>query len=71
VKVLEEIKDLGGKTLVVAKRITDRARAAADLVVELDCALPEPSGLAPFVFAGQLVGFYTALHKGLDPARRT
>lgn len=69
VEVLEEIKDLGGKTLVVAKRITDRARAAADLVVELDCALPEPSCLAPFVFAGQLVGCYTALHKGLDPDR--
>jgi glucosamine--fructose-6-phosphate aminotransferase (isomerizing) len=69
VEVLEEIKHLGGKTLVVAKRIADCARAAADLVVELDCALPEPSGLAPFVFAGQLVGFYTALHKGLDPDR--
>jgi len=71
VEVLEEVKDLGGKTLVVANRVTDRARVAADLDVELDCALPEPLCLAPFVFAGQLTGFYTALRKGLDPDRPT
>jgi glucosamine--fructose-6-phosphate aminotransferase (isomerizing) len=69
VEVLEEIKELGGETLVVAKQLTRRARAAADLAVELDCGLPEPYCLAPFVFAGQLVGFYKALHKGLDPDR--
>jgi glucosamine--fructose-6-phosphate aminotransferase (isomerizing) len=69
VEVVEEIKELGGKTLVVANHISRRARAAADLIVELDCALPEISCLAPFVFAGQLVGFYTAMGKGLDPDR--
>jgi hypothetical protein len=42
VKVIKEMKALGGKTLVVAQRIRDRARAAADIVVELDCDLPEP-----------------------------
>ena len=67
VEVLEEIKELGGKTLVVGKRLTRRAREAADLAVELDCVVPEPSCLAPFVIAGQLVGLYTALHKGLNP----
>jgi glucosamine--fructose-6-phosphate aminotransferase (isomerizing) len=69
VEVVEEIKELGGKTLVVANHISRRARAAADLIVELDCALPEISCLAPFAFAGQLVGFYTAMGKGLDPDR--
>ena len=69
VEVLEEIKELGGKTLVVATHVSDRARAAADLAVELDCALPEPACLAAYVFAGQLLGFYTALEKGLDPDR--
>jgi len=67
--VLEEIKELGGTTLVVANRIDDRARAAADFMVELNSEVPEYSCLAPFVFAGQLLGLYTALHKGLDPDR--
>lgn len=71
VEVLEEIKDLGGKTLVVANHMSRRARAAADLFVDLDCSLPQPACLAPFVIAGQLVGYYTALEKGLDPDRPT
>jgi glucosamine--fructose-6-phosphate aminotransferase (isomerizing) len=69
VEVLEEMKDLGGKTLVVAKRMTDRARAAADLTVELDCVLPEGCCLPSFVLAGQLFGLYAALKKGFDPDR--
>jgi glucosamine--fructose-6-phosphate aminotransferase (isomerizing) len=71
VEVLEEIKGLGGKTLVVANHVSRRARAAADLAIELDCELPEVLCLAPFVFAGQLVGFYAAMRKGLDPDRPT
>lgn len=69
IEVLEEMKDLGGKTLVVLRNPTARARAASDLAVDLDCTLPEISCLAPFVFAGQLVGLYHALQKGLDPDR--
>ena len=71
IEVLEEMKELGGKTLVVANHLPLRARAAADLVVELDFDLPELSCLGAYVFAGQLVGFYTALRKGLDPDRPT
>jgi glucosamine--fructose-6-phosphate aminotransferase (isomerizing) len=67
VEVVEEIKKLGGKTLVVAKSIGDRARSAADLAVDIDCALAAPYCLIPFALAGQLVGVYTALYKGLDP----
>jgi len=65
----EEIKELGGTTLVVANKADDRARAAADQLVELESDLPEYSRLAWFVFAGQLMGVYTALLKGLDPDR--
>lgn len=68
-EVLEEIKGLGGTTLVIANRIEDRARAAADLVIELDCDLPEYARLAPYAFAGQLMGLYAGLQKGLDPDR--
>ena len=71
IEVLEEMKELGGKTLVVAKHLPNRARAAADLVVELDCDLPELSCLGCYIFAGQLMGFYAALRKGLDPDRPT
>jgi glucosamine--fructose-6-phosphate aminotransferase (isomerizing) len=67
--VLEEIKELGGTTLVVGNRIDRRARAAADFVAELNGDLPEYSCIAPFVFVGQLTGVYTALLKGLDPDR--
>lgn len=71
IEVLEEIKELGGKTLVVARHLPRRARAAADLLVEVDCGLPELSCLGAYLFAGQLAGFYTALGKGLDPDRPT
>ncbi|MGA8151928.1 MAG: SIS domain-containing protein [Terriglobales bacterium] len=65
--VLEEMKALGGTTLVVANRATARARAAADLLVELSLDVPELARLAPSLFAGQLLGLFTGLKKGLDP----
>lgn len=69
VEVLKEMKALGAVTLVVGKEIDDRARADADLIVELACSLPEPTCLPAFLPASQLLGFYTALQKGLDPDR--
>jgi len=69
--MLEEIKGLGGVTLVIANRVESRAREAADFVVELDCDLPEYARLAPYLFCGQLMGLYTGLQKGLDPDRPT
>ena len=68
-EVLEEIKGLGATTLVIANRIDARARATADFVIELDCDLPEYARLAPYVFAGQLMGLNAGLRKGLDPDR--
>jgi glutamine---fructose-6-phosphate transaminase (isomerizing) len=66
-EVLEEIKGLGGTTLVVANRADERARRSADLLVELNLDLPDLARLAPYLFAGQLTGLYTGLKKGLDP----
>lgn len=68
-EVLEEVKSLGGTTLAIANRADDRARAAADLLVEFSFEVPELARLAPYVFAGQLMGLYTGLKKGLDPDR--
>jgi glutamine---fructose-6-phosphate transaminase (isomerizing) len=66
-EVLQEIKGLGGTTLTVTNRADNRARAASDLLIEFDFALPELVRLAPHIFAGQLTGLYTGLKKGLDP----
>jgi glucosamine--fructose-6-phosphate aminotransferase (isomerizing) len=66
-EVLQEIKSLGGTTLVVANRADERTRASADLLIELGFELPELARLAAYVFAGQLVGLCTGLRKGLDP----
>lgn len=66
-ETLEEMKSLGATTLVVADRADVRARAAADLLVELRLNLPEIVRLAPSLLAAQLLGLYTGLKKGLDP----
>jgi glutamine---fructose-6-phosphate transaminase (isomerizing) len=65
--VLEEIKGLGGTTLTLTNHADERARAASDLLIEFGFELPELARLAPYVFAGQLIGLYTGLKKGLDP----
>ena len=65
--VLEEMKSLGGATLVLTNRADARVRAAADLLIELALDVPELTRLAPYLFAGQLLGLYTSLTKGLDP----
>ncbi len=68
-EVLEEVKRLGGITLVVANSADARVRPAADFLVEMNLDVPEYARLAAYVFAGQLLGLYTGLKKGLDPDR--
>jgi glutamine---fructose-6-phosphate transaminase (isomerizing) len=65
--VLEEIKSLGGTTLTVANRADQRTSRASDLLIELGLEIPEIARLAPYVFAGQFLGLYIGLKKGLDP----
>lgn len=67
VEMLEEVKELGGQTLVVANHAESRARKAADLVIELKLEVPELARLAAFVPCGQLLGLCTGLKKGLNP----
>ena len=66
-EVLQEMKALGCTTLTLVNRADDRLRAASDLLFEFGFDLPEVAQLAAFVFAGQLMGLYTGLKKGLDP----
>jgi glutamine---fructose-6-phosphate transaminase (isomerizing) len=66
-EVLEEVKRLGGITLVVANHAESRAGKAADLLVELNAEAPEAARLPLYILSGQLMGLYTGLEKGLDP----
>lgn len=66
-EVLQEIKSLGGTTLTIANRADDRARASSDLLIEFGFDVPELARLAPYTLAGQLLGLYTGLKKGVDP----
>lgn len=66
-EVLEEMKDLGGKTLVVTNRANERVRRAADVLIELELDVPEVARLAPHILAAQLLGLYLGLKRGFDP----
>ncbi len=65
--LLEEVKSLGGTTLVVANRANARVHAAGDMVLELGLNLPETMRLAAYLVPGQLLGLHTGLKKGLNP----
>jgi glucosamine--fructose-6-phosphate aminotransferase (isomerizing) len=67
--VLEEVKTLGGTTLVVTNRADNRIRAHADTLIELSLDVHELARLAPYMAASQLLGTYTGLSKDLDPDR--
>jgi len=66
VDLLEEMSTLGATTMAVTSQPTSRIRAAADLLVEVPSG-SEDSRLAACALAGQLLGLYTGLKKGLDP----
>jgi glucosamine--fructose-6-phosphate aminotransferase (isomerizing) len=67
VAVLEEIKKLGGTTLVVSDAGDSIIRRAADYFVELSLDVPEIARVAASVIPGQLLGFYSGIKKGLNP----
>jgi glucosamine--fructose-6-phosphate aminotransferase (isomerizing) len=67
VAVLEEIKKLGGSTLVVVNAANAAVRRSADYLVELGLNVPEVARTAASVVTGQLLGFYTGIKKGLNP----
>jgi glutamine---fructose-6-phosphate transaminase (isomerizing) len=67
VAVLEEIKKLGGTTLVIANTANAAMRRSADYLVELGLNVPEVARSVASVVPGQLLGFYTGIKKGLNP----
>jgi glutamine---fructose-6-phosphate transaminase (isomerizing) len=70
--LVEEVKRLGGTTLVVATQTDEIIQKASDIVINLGLAdhsgaTSEYLGLPAYVLPGQLIGLYTGLKKGLDP----
>jgi len=66
-EVLAEMHELNGVTIAVCNRATETIRRSSDLVFELGFDGPELATLAPFVVPGQLLGFFTAMKKKLNP----
>lgn len=66
-EVVEEMKELGGVTLVVTNRANERVRKAADVLVELELDVSEVARLAPHILTAQLMGLYLGLKRGFDP----
>jgi glutamine---fructose-6-phosphate transaminase (isomerizing) len=66
-EVLGEMKEMGGVTMAICNRATDKLRWASDLLVEYNFAGNELALLAAFVVPCQLFGFFTGIQKGLNP----
>lgn len=67
--MLEEVKSLGGISLVVTNRADAAIRRAADFLVELNLDVPEYARSVAYIPAAQLLGLYTGRKKGIDSDR--
>jgi glucosamine--fructose-6-phosphate aminotransferase (isomerizing) len=65
--MLDEVKNLGAVTLVVANRATPALRRDSDLLMELGMDEPEFARMAMTAIPGQLLGLAVGLRKGLNP----
>ena len=65
-EVLEEMKDLGATTFVIANQADAPARKSADFLVELKLEVPELARLVGYLIACQLLGLHTGMKKGFD-----
>jgi glucosamine--fructose-6-phosphate aminotransferase (isomerizing) len=67
IELLEEMKELGAVTMVIANSVPARARRASDFAVELALSVPEYARPAAYTIWGQLFGVYYGVKKGLNP----
>jgi glutamine---fructose-6-phosphate transaminase (isomerizing) len=66
-EVLAEMKDLGGVTIAICNRSTDKLRGTTDLIVDYNFSGNELALLAAYVIPCQLFGFFAGLQRGLNP----
>jgi len=64
-EVLGEMKELGGAIVAVCNRSGAEVAEASDVVLETEGS--ELALLAPYAVAGQLLGFFNGIKKGLNP----
>ena len=67
VTLLKEMKELGARTLVIAEEADAGIRRSADYVVELKSGLSDTARMILYMPIVQLMGYYNAVAKGLDP----
>jgi glucosamine 6-phosphate synthetase-like amidotransferase/phosphosugar isomerase protein len=60
------VKELGAVTIAVCNKADDSVRSVSDLVFEVGFDGNEFALLARYTVAGQLLGFFTGVQKGLD-----
>jgi len=65
--LLKEMKRLGAKTLVITEAADIEIQKAANYMVELKSGLSDYARLILYMPVVQLLGYYTAVAKGLDP----
>jgi glucosamine--fructose-6-phosphate aminotransferase (isomerizing) len=66
-EVLAEMKDLGAAIIAICNEASAGVRRASDLVIELGMAGDDLATVAPSVVSAQLLGYFSALQKSLDP----
>jgi glutamine---fructose-6-phosphate transaminase (isomerizing) len=67
--MLEEVKSLGGITLVVTNHADDVIRRSADFLVELNLDVPDYARSIAYIPPAQLLGLFLGRKKGLDSDR--
>ena len=65
--VLREMRSLGAVTAAFVSRSSPEVTAAADVVINMESALPALALQAAYVVWGQLFGAYRGIAKGLNP----
>jgi glucosamine--fructose-6-phosphate aminotransferase (isomerizing) len=65
--VVQEMKALGAKTLVIVNRADSAVTKAADFLIELGLDVPEAARAVVALFPGKWLALQTALRKGFNP----
>lgn len=65
--ILKDVRNFGARTLLMVEKLTERRAGNADYVIELSSKLsPWVGGMLYMPFT-QLLGYYRARHRGIDP----
>ena len=67
IKLLREVKELGAFTLVICERTDSTIDELSDYVISLDSGLSDYARMVLYMPIVQLLGYYQAVKKGLDP----